>query len=139
MQSLVELKTVQSSDIPKVWNEIVPLLNRLVEYDDDVTLEGIQVDLLERKKQLWTATDQKINAVALTQIYSNSKSKVCLLFGCAGDDLSEWVGFMPVIEAWATSIGCDRMELRGRTGWVRVLKNNGWVVEQVVLRKELNG
>lgn len=135
----MELKTVQSEDIKSIWPEIVHLLNRLVEYDEDVILEEIFSSLVNKKQQLWLAVSDGIKALAVTEINQRPKQKVCLIYGISGDDMGSWIHFLPVIERWALSIGCDSTELMGRRGWERKLKTHGWELTKVVIRKKLHG
>lgn len=136
---MVELKTVQSKDIESVWKEVEPLLLRICDEDQDVTLENLKNSLTKREQQLWTAVDQEIIAVAVTQVDVRPNTKVCVLYGCAGNGIDSWVHFVTAIENWARDIGCDFTEVRGRKGWEKVLKGFGWELTQVIIRKKLNG
>lgn len=38
---------------------------------------------------------------------------------------------------WGRSVGCQLASIASRSGWVRALKDDGWVIHQTELRKEL--
>jgi hypothetical protein len=102
---------------------------------DDV-MNGIELGNLVA----WVASDgATLHSVTVVEILEGGKARQCFIRHCAkadgGSPLSEWLDFLPVIENWAISQGCETIELIGREGWARVLP--GFEKQAVVLRKPL--
>lgn len=116
------------------WPEVAPILNRAVQVYNEHTLEEIFQSLLERKRQLWVTGRDKIDCVLITQIINEKDQKTCFVELYAGRGI-ESVRFLSDIEAWAKSIGCNRIRLSGRKGWKRVLKN--YKLKKIILEKEI--
>ena len=83
--------------------------------------------------QLWPAKD----SVVLTEIIVYPRLKNLHYF-LAGGDLDELSRMRPMIESWGKSIGCTRVTLAGRRGWVKTfLKDEGYSPQWSVMAKEI--
>ena len=112
--------TYQQEDIPFVWQEIEPLIERYLERIKPPNLdkETLYDRLRCSKCQLWTWQDPKLRLIVITEIYS----KKCCLVVASGEHLrSCQEPFFEGIRQWAKSIGCKSMTIRGRKGWSRLL------------------
>lgn len=103
---------------------------------DDV-MNGIELGNLVA----WVATeDSHLHSVTVVEIIEGGKGCQCFIRHCARADggaaLRDWIAFLPVIESWAASEGCQTIELIGRAGWERVLPD--FQKKAVLLRKSLN-
>lgn len=139
MSSQVNLQPVTSAAIDSVWLEVVPLIEEaLIAGDPDVGTEDIHTYLLNSDMQLWTAVDEgKIIAAAVTQIIIFPRNKIGQVTLGAGIRMEEWMHYMQVFEQWFKSMGCTRIELLGRPGWSRAMKQYGFTPESLVVRKKI--
>lgn len=56
----------------------------------------------------------------------------------AAGDLADILALIEIAERWGADHGCTFACISSRPGWARVLKNQGYAVHQVELRKELS-
>ena len=92
------------------------------------------IEMVEKQQlQLWPAR----NSVVLTEIIVYPRLKNLHYF-LAGGDLDELSKIRPMIESWGKSIGCTRVTLAGRRGWIKsFLKDEGYSPQWTVMAKEL--
>jgi hypothetical protein len=97
--------------------------------------DDIKLFLLDGKCQLWLSwRDGKPEAFCVTEVVCYPRKKICRLFLGAGRDRNHWLGFEPLVTAWAKSNGCTGFELIGRPGWRRALRH--WEMETIVLVRD---
>ena len=86
--------------------------------------------------QLWLAVEGKeLLASMVTQVVPYPKKTVLRIISIGGDDMEKWIGYIPLIEDWALSMGCTSLECWGRKGWLKVLKD--WKCSYHIITKDL--
>ena len=108
--------------------------------DGDETLTSVRNDLRDGRRQLWMAFDapdmiRAVMAVTTRLVTFGSGRQKCEIAHIGGDGMVRWLGFLPVIEAWAREQGCCGMRLIGRRGWVKVLAQFDYEDSAVLLEK----
>ena len=125
-------------DVLPIWREVSPFLKDALAFNPgDFSLRHIIDKLLLRDMQLWVYRPKgEVIAAAVTEITEYSLRRVLnlVLFGGA---LKRCRSLEPDLIAWARARGCNRLELKGRRGWVRKLKDTGWQEVATVVRKEI--
>jgi hypothetical protein len=118
-----------AEQIDSLWPLFAHHLERLTDYYEP---EDIRASLKDADKQLWGLQDgPQIVGVAITRILG----RTCEVVGAAGTaDYESMRELHRRIEAWARDIGCSRMRLQGRKGWIRLL---GYSQTGIVAEKEL--
>jgi len=129
------LSTVQSKDIDSIWNKIEPLIKRVYQKVDLwYTLDKIKESLLSQEMQLWTSqSGTQIKSICITQLVVHPKYKYLDIILMAGEIDS--VQHLAQIEDWARTMGCKKVKLTGRKGWLKFL--NDYEIGQLTLQKEL--
>ena len=125
---------VGAEQIKMLWPHVVPYLSRAINRYGEHSLEEIFSSLLSKERQMWVPGNKKVEGVLITKIINREDEKICFLELCAGRGI-ESIRFLHLIEKWAKNAGCTRMELSGREGWKRVLKN--YKIKKIILEKEL--
>ena len=74
-----------------------------------------------------------IEAAATTHLSRN----VCTVTAVGGHQRDRWLSLNAEIEQYAKDEGCHTIRAYGRKGWERVLANDGYRVEHVILEKAL--
>lgn len=125
--------------INEAWPFHVPLLEKAIPYSDGkYTLEDIKEGLKSRNFQLWAASrDETPTTVMVTKIIQYPQAKTLLIMLYAGEGIEKMIHFKAAIYEWAKSQGCTEIELYGRPGWERVLKDEGYEKLYSVLRMKL--
>lgn len=131
-----ELVGVFASDLINVWKDVKVLIERALEFNDGKSdIEDIKRGIETRRMQLWVAYRYgKITTCMVTQIQCHPKEKRLMLFLYAGESIHEMEHFRPIVYDWAKKQGCKSLELYGRPGWEKALKNYGYEKIHTVLR-----
>lgn len=121
-----------------MWPHVEKLIDKAYKFAD----EPIPTDLIEQlsrgQRQLWIAWDgRRVVAAALTRIVQLRSCRACQLTALGGieGERGRWVHLISLIESFAESEGCARVQIEGRVGWKRVLKRYRHV--RTVLELEL--
>lgn len=136
------LLTAKSSEIELIWEKILPYIELGIGVD--YTVEQVREMLINAEAQLWMSVVEDnanpIEAVLITQTFIQNESQVCLLFICAGQLMDHWLEFLEQIEDWAIAVGCDKMEIVGRRGWLKKLpeyKEKATIIEKSLWKKKI--
>lgn len=120
-----------SKDIPGVWDNVAPAIERGLMQGSPYTLQDIYDNLISGHMQLWTYGEFTYDAVLVTKCDED-----CLLLTLSGYDMGAWLHHLTLIEHWAKQCDAKRMLIHGRKGWKRVLKGynsqgkdaDGWTI-----------
>jgi len=128
------LGAIQSNQIDAAWDEITPLIQRVIDKIDLYhTLKSLKEALETEDMQLWIDYENEIKSICITQIITNPKYKFIEIILNAGQITS--IPLLGQIEQWGKEQGCKKITLIGRIGWGKVLKD--YKQTQVTLEKEL--
>lgn len=119
--------------IDSLWEEFAHHLYRL-ERLGHLGVDEVREDLRLGKKQLFGVQDEgQIIGIVITRI----GGRTCELYAGAGKQtaIGQIEALYREIESWARAIGCARMRVIGRKGWLR--KFSDFTQTGVVLEKEL--
>lgn len=122
-----------AEEIDRYWSSFEDHLYRF-ERLGEISVTELRDDLKEKKKQLWGYQDgSTVLGIAITRV----AGKTCEICGAVGTQrqAGQILELYAEIEAWAKSIGCERMRIVGRKGWLRVLV--GYCVTGVRMEKEI--
>ena len=128
---------VHPSEIPKIWNEVLPQIERCVPHSEgEMTPEDFYIALIEAEMQLWIAVEEdEVIASMVTQVITYPSKKVLRVIAIAGREIGKWFHFQPDLEEFAILMGCSSLEAWGRKGWKRILSD--WKDSYVVYTKDL--
>lgn len=126
-------------DIPEIWPEIAPLVERSLSHAARLYYpKDIRDALMFQKMKLWLAYEMgKLKAFAVTQLDAYPRLKSCSVIIIAGEDMGAWLHFHEAIEKYAKERGCEAVEGFGREGWKKMVKPLGYEVATVIYRKAL--
>ena len=112
-----------AEEIDPNWGDFAPFFERLARCGD-LSPEAARENLKASRQQLWGLQDaEAIHGIALTEILATPSGLLCLIVGAAGSAPKPLQRRLhDEIAKWAKSIGCTRMRLQGRRGWLRQLK-----------------
>ena len=128
---------VSSDDVPYIWEKIHPHLESMEPHSEgELAPEDFYEAITNGDMQLWTAIkDNEIMASMVTQIVPYPRKRVLRIISIAGEGMDQWIGYIPLIEDWALSMGCTSLECWGRKGWLKVLKD--WKCSYHIITKDL--
>lgn len=116
---------VASAFIDQVWKDVAPMIERALAYfDDRVGIDDIYQSLKAKNNQLWLVfRGGEILTAVITEIAIYPKKKVLTIAYLAGRDFKSWQYGLSVLKDFAKSHGCSCIEIRGRRGWEKLLKD----------------
>ena len=127
---------VAPEDIDTIWDDVEGLIKKAS--DDLLNYIDIYKLLREGTFLLWIITDDN-NAIvtAMTLMFQKYPRDTSLrIVTCGGEKMKEWLNeFLEKIEVFAKERGCSYIDIDGRSGWSKVLKD--YKVEYYTLRKKI--
>lgn len=125
---------VPQEDLILVWNKVAPLLEKALDntYDIQDILEGLD----KKRFQLFISWNQGIESAVVTEIAVYPQAKILRYVLAGGSNLENWLDrIQEKIERFAKLNNCTQLEVAGRKGWIKKLKN--FKEKAVLLTKEI--
>ena len=127
---------VAQEDIDTIWDEVKSLIKKT---NDSILNENdVYKFLKEGTYNLYIITDETnkiITAITIT-ILKYPRDYACKIVTCGGSRIDEWLDdFLEKIEIIAKDYGCSYLDIDGRSGWSKLLKD--FTVDYFTLRKKI--
>lgn len=114
--------------VHKFWPLIAPKLQKLIdhEFDHGFTLDSLYNQIMQSKFQVWLTNDHA--AVLLTSMSEQPDGAIiCSLCSAGGENVVENRDeILTTVEHYARMHGCYGIEIVGRKGWERVVRDYGY-------------
>jgi hypothetical protein len=109
------------------WPLMEPWLKQLADrFPDDwpieTVIEGIQEEHLA-SFIIWEEKERQCYGLVLTAIMTKASNRKALRIHAVGKDHKSWVSLILDLEEYGRKTGCDLIEVVGRSGWERSLKD----------------
>ena len=114
------VRGIPADEITPLWPRLEPLIQRALDRSPDYTLNDVYDSLCDERRQLF-ATWPDIDTICITGIEIRPNRKVLVIWWKAGVLHDDWRDMLRATENWGRSMGCTRIEFRGRKGWQRLL------------------
>jgi len=115
------------------WDFARPYLESALEYNPGThTIEDVRDAIL--RQQMLLICGKKCAMVY--EVIAYPRLKILHGFLCGGD-LTELKSFDPYLVELAKALGCERISIAGRQGWVRALKDLNYKTAYTVVGKEV--
>lgn len=114
------------------WDRCVPWLQSAIDASgENISLAGLQQDILACRKQLWTFP----RGAMVTEQDTPGNLHIHLY----GGDMEDLKKAIPEVEQYAQQAGLATLTVLGRKGWARtqIARERGYQPVAVLLRKEL--
>lgn len=123
---------------PDAWPVIAPMVESVIARSGGrVSVETLVHEVAEGKQHVWTVWDgDEVRALVGAEIgFAPTGLKLCTINFASGRDSHEWIHLLSEVEAWAASIGCQKVEMWARKGWARKLPD--YRMTHVLLERDL--
>lgn len=117
------------------WPHVEHWITAALDRGSDHTPEQIRLHLAHGTMQLWLAWDNRPIGVCVTELIEGARGRGCNIVIVAGEKFGAWRHLEEDVAIWASLQGCVRLEMTGRQGWVRRLRD--WRPTLVRMEKEL--
>lgn len=135
MPSRAELVCVDPARVQEFWPHVAPFIRDAIEKTRISDPQDIEADILNGRSLLWLAWSGVIEAAAASQVVNVMGDKVCIITACGGANRERWLPLIEGIENYARLIGCSKVRIFGRKGWLRVL--DGYEARNVIMDKDI--
>lgn len=133
---------VPAEHVPHYWDSACNLLKKAFTHAPvPVREEDVLMDCLNGSQTLWLIYEgNPLNMIAAVTVrvkqYPTAKSVCSEHLG--GERAEEWIDLLEeTITSYGKIIGATSIEVIGRQGWWRHLKNRGWDTGMVMYHKEI--
>ncbi len=128
---------VPPDEIDYIWPSVNGLIETALDRSGLFGINDAYCHVANGTWQLWVVHSERgnIECVVLTEIIEFPKEKVLRVTMATGSDRTKWVDRIEVIEGWAKSLDCNRVQISGRPGWERVMTD--YQKTHVLLEKEI--
>jgi|TARA_Y100000310_G_C20475682_1_gene712277 hypothetical protein len=128
---------VAPSDVSYVWDDVVPLLDKALQYSEgEMTSDDLAPHLDNENLRMWVAMKgNEIIACMVTEVIEYPRKKIVRVITLAGKDMDLWYDFLPLVEGYAVKQGCSALEAWTRKGMTRKLKD--WKHSYDIITKDI--
>lgn len=124
------------NDIPEVWPKVSNVLNSDRMLNNWTSIEAQYNRLVNNKADLWVTDTLDSALIGATYTRQDGTKTYVVDFMASLEGSPEgWDNTIKPIEAQAKQWGCSSIQVKGRTGWQRVLKDYQTV--QITLERKL--
>jgi len=123
MSSLGRVVTqVPVEDLEFIWSQVKPQIEKALDgsYSSYDILEYIK----QNRMQLWISWNDGIEASFVTEVCDYPQLRVLRWVLAGGSNMESWLDLVTSkVEDWAKRNNCQRLEIVGRKGWTKVLRD----------------
>lgn len=126
----MEVSLVPKEYVEGCWDQIEGYLEGAAKYTfGRFTVQDIKDCITDYDYQLWIAyEDGKIYGAVVTEFVHYPRCKMLSMQFCGGVELKRWKApMLDILQRWARDTGCAAIEYTGRTGWVKIFKNDNCI------------
>ena len=134
------VSAVKPDNLANVWQHVRPFILSALEFEHGTLTEGkVFSNILSNIYILIVVVEDEIIIAAQTmQIIDEPGQRICNLVTTGGNKLDLWQDeLMGAIKTIAKQNNCDYVQTRGRPGWLKKLKQNGFEPLYFIARCEL--
>jgi hypothetical protein len=117
---------------PKIEHHVLKLKNSQIkpEYVKQYLIDGSYFAMVAEQ-------DGVCHGVMIFYFVEYPSEWSCRIMGLAGVGIDRWSPFLRDFENIVKDYGCSSIELQGRKGWERFLKDDDYEFESITLRKKI--
>jgi len=131
------LPLFETGAINNLWPTIENLLTRVT--DEKVGVSDVYDFVIDGRWMLWVCQipdTLEITSVLVTEFIHYPQVCNLRVVFLSGDD-EDWAYGIAVFEDFARINGCHEVEILGRKGWERVLRDKGFSLNHITLSKRI--
>lgn len=120
---------VQRSELAQAWPFASSVLKPAFERSrGELSSESVADNLLAERCQLFLLVRDGVpDSAMVTAVEQRASGRTVLFILAAGGvNARGWLEWLPALERWAASHGCDEIYFDGRKGWARMLRGAGF-------------
>jgi len=134
---------IPKDNLLQAWVHIHPWIKKATDkVPTHLTPDFILKRAMNEESSIWIAYLKSdplpLLGAASTAIHERGKSKILTIEALGGREISKWAHkTLHEFEKMVLQYGLDEIEIEGRPGWSRYLRNQGYSVRRIVVGKDL--
>lgn len=124
-----------------MWASVAPMLVPAIQYSGGrIDARSVVEWLMDGRYILWVVHTENVAPVAalVTRVANYPRRAMLAVDLCGGSRLEEWTAEADrVFRDYARHLGLNGVELYGRQGWTRALRQLGWQQSAVMVETDL--
>ena len=133
------IEGIASKDVETWWPLVQEYLITALEYGlGEYSIGDIKKSCSEANMQLWVKLGKKVEGAFVTKIAQYPQKNILVVLLLGGDNFKEWRNEADkLLVAFGKENKCDYVELFGRKGWSKALKDLNYNEQTRILAKEI--
>ena len=126
---MINVSLVPAQYVDTCWSKLEGFIKNAAEYTyGRFAAEDLYKLVKADEHQLWVAFEgEDFKSAVITNIVSYPQCRSLCIGFCGGQELETWVTpMLDTLKRYAKDMGCDSIEVFGRPGWSKILKNFGY-------------
>ena len=129
---------IQPDEVDIVWPLFWSFIQKSAKYARIAPLEEQKTKLSLKNCEsqgFFIECDGEVVCAVLTCIYDDLNGKSLEITSIGGKHYEKWLHLLDDVVKWGKDMGCQRVILTGREGWLKVLKGKGFEKTAIVLER----
>ena len=133
------IEGILSKDIEVWWPHVQEYLIPALEHGlGEYSIGDIKKDCKSKNMQLWVKMNGKVEGAIITKISKYPQKNILCVLLLGGNDFSRWRDEADgILTAFGKQNKCEYIELFGRKGWGKVLKDLNYEEQTRLFAKEI--
>ena len=119
------IEGIKGENVETWWSLVEEYLNTALKYSlGEYSIDDIKNLCISKDMQLWVKFDKEVQGAFVTKINKYPQKNLLLVILLGGDKFQEWRDEADaLLNAFGKEHNCEYVELFGRKGWGRALKD----------------
>jgi hypothetical protein len=133
------IEGILSKDVDTWWPYVTRYLEDALEHGlGEYNIDDIRNACKEKNMQLWAVLSNKVEGAFITKVAQFPQKNILVVLLLGGDNFKDWKHEADsLLLAFGKENKCEYVELFGRKGWARELKDINYKEQTRIIAKEI--
>jgi hypothetical protein len=134
------IEGIKGESVEVWWPLVEEYLNTALEYSlGEYSIDDIKNACISKNMQLWVKIGKQAKGAFVTKIAKYPQKNLLIVILLGGDEFQEWRDEADaLLNAFGKQNNCEYVELFGRKGWGKMLKDINYKEQTRLFAKEIN-
>ena len=134
------IEGIKGESVETWWSLVEEYLNAALKHGlGEYSIEDIKKSCIQRDMQLWVKIDKEVQGAFVTKISKYPQKNILCVLLLGGKNFLEWRDEADaLLNAFGKENNCEYVELFGRKGWGKMLKDINYKEQTRLFAKEIN-
>ena len=133
------IEGIKGESVEVWWPLVEEYLNTALEYSlGEYSIDDIKNACISKNMQLWVKVGKQAKGAFVTKIAKYPQKNLLIVILLGGDEFQEWRDEADaLLNAFGKQNNCEYVELFGRKGWGKILKDINYEEQTRLFAKEI--